>query len=216
MRSTVPHVRLVSKRFQTEYDERCPVDNQLQIFELLDQPCYACLIPVPPRADCTTHLRFYFEWRGGAPDPNQLVQRVHNVMNVWHYHGGQVEAYANVLPHLEKHEVIISCGSLACVLALQAPGAVDSAVDGLEFKYPRVSLLRPVYDSMVKQQRTNKDVKEWTVDRSRSCAFFEGRETVATWSWLGGWEVDEEVTERCRKEEAEWLSSRRAKGEIPS
>jgi hypothetical protein len=39
---------------------------------------------------------------------------------------------------------------------------------------------------------------------------------MATWSWSGGWEVDEEVTEKCRQEEAKWLSSRRPKGEISS
>jgi hypothetical protein len=214
MRSTVPHVRLISKKFQMEYDERCPVDNQLQIFTCLDPPRPAGLRLVPQRADCTTHLRFYFAWCGVGPDPSQLLQRPYNAVGLWHYYGGQIEAYANALPHLEKHEVIISCGSLACVLALQAPGAVDSALDGLMFNYPRVSLLRPVYDSEVKQESTSEKVEERHIERPRLDALFEGRETMATWSWSGGWENDEEVTEKCRQEEAKWLSSRRPKGEI--
>jgi hypothetical protein len=216
MRSTVPHVRLISKKFQMEYDECCPVDNQLQIFKGLDQPCYASSRLVPPRADCTTHLRFYFVWCGGGSDSNQVLPNVYNFVDLWHYYGGQIEAYANALPHLEKHELIISCGSLACVLALQAPGAVDSALHGLMFNHPRVSLLRPVYDSEVKQKSTSESVEERVVEGPRLDALFEGRETMATWSWSGGWEVDEEVTEKCRQEEAKWLSSRRPKGEISS
>jgi hypothetical protein len=182
MRSTVPHVRLVSKKFQMEYDEHCPVENQLQIFtcHCLDYPCSAGLRLVPPRADCTTHFRFYFAWCEDGPDPNQLVQKVYDVVGLWHYYGGQIEAYASALHHLEKHEVIISCGSLTCALAMQALGAVDSALVGSKFIYPRVSLLRPVYDSEVKQKHTSESVEERVVEGPRLDALFEGRETMAT------------------------------------
>jgi hypothetical protein len=79
-----------------------------------------------------------------------------------------------------------------------------------------MSLLRPVYDSETGKKRLRESVEGWGTGNPHSGPFFEDRETMATWSYKEGWKVDEEVIEKCRQEEARWLSSRPQEGKTPS
>jgi hypothetical protein len=135
---------------------------------------------------------------------------------MWVHYVAQILCYRHDLPHLKEHEVIISCSSLACALALQTLDAAKYLLDQPEFMPPRVSLLRPICDKEDRQESMSSNVEESAVKRPRTDAFFEGRETMATWSCERGWQADEEVVKKCREEEAEWLSSRLQKGEISS
>jgi hypothetical protein len=220
---TVPHVRLVSKQVRSEYDERCPVDNQLQVFRrhVDNRRIYGGVGRVPPRAIRTTHLRIHFIWCKDCeeePARAQLCQSqnrfaaIDAMAAMWAHYIAQILCYRHDLPHLKEHEVIISCSSLACALALQTLDAAKYLLDQPEFMPPRVSLLRPICDKEDRRESMSSNVEESAVERPRTDAFFEGRETMATWSCKGGWQADEEVVEKCRKEEAEWLSSRLQEG----
>lgn len=114
---------------------------------------------------------------------------------------------------------MVSCDSLTCALAIRESEASSEVVRlwGDLPGDPRVSLLMPVYGSDVGEE----EMKLYDcgvcwpgTDNYYSASFFKGRETMATWSALNGWKVDEETTEKCREEEAKRLSSRHPKGKI--
>ena len=74
----------------------------------------------------------------------------------------------------------------------------------------------PVYDSRTSKKSLRESDDNWGADYPHPGPFFEDRETMATWSYKEGWKADEEVIEKCRQEEARWLSSRPQEGKTPS
>ena len=224
MRSTVPKVRLLCKQFKKEYDERCPKLNHLEIFNCyIDSPStYSYLLqpdPVPPLAIRATSLRYHWIWCDDEPDFEPDFEdpcgQGESVPTLWRQYGRQINKYVKPLPDLAKFDLIISCSTLTCVLAITA---LDGACghDGYIRGNPRMSLLRPVYDSETGKKRLRESVEGWGTGNPHSGPFFEDRETMATWSYKEGWKVDEEVIEKCRQEEARWLSSRPQEGKTPS
>ena len=216
MRSTVPHVHLVSKRFKQEYDERCPISSELQIFVCyIERPQTFCNPdPVPPLAMRATSLRFHWIWCEEEPDSDKQCDKGESVVTLWRHYGRQIDAYVKALPHLKDFNLVISCGSLTCALAIAASSGASGFwgwIDG----DPKVTLLRPVYDSEASEKSVCERYDEASrTDNPHSGPFFEDRETMATWSYEEGWKIDEEVVEKCRQEEAQWLSSRPPKGEV--
>jgi hypothetical protein len=207
MRSRVLNVRLLSSQFRNEYDERCPINKHLQIFE------YYCVLgaplmglnegPVPRQADRAKSLQYHLLWCVDEPTSEGYLHVV-SVETLWSFYRSQIGWHIKVFPHLEQFDIVISCGSLDCALAIAASSTTYETWES-SLPRPRLSLLRPVYDSEFVHE-----------SEPYPSAFFEDRETMATWSYEEGWKVDEEVTEKCRREEAEWLSSKSLKGETPS
>jgi hypothetical protein len=133
-------------------------------------------------------------------------------MNRTRTNSERIDTYVKCLPYLAKFDLIISCSSLTCALAITASDRAFGCWGQIRGD-PRVSLLRPVYGSKTSKQILRDSVEGWSADSPHSGPFFEDRETMATWSISEGWKVDEEVIEACRQEEAKWLSSRPEKGE---
>jgi hypothetical protein len=209
MRSRVLKVRLLSKTFKDEYDERCPINKHLQIFEhycTLGAPTIKFEGPVPPQATRATSLQYHLFWCNDQPDPDAIRGNVHvvSVERLWGQYQRQIGWHTRAFPRLVQFDIIISCGSLTCAMAIAA-SRVTFGTWGSSHRQFRVSLLRPVYDSELVQE-----------SEPHPIAFFEDRETMVTWSHEEGWKFDEEAIERCRQEEAEWLSSKSLKGESPS
>jgi hypothetical protein len=207
MRSRVLKARLLSNRFKEEYDERCPINKHLQIFEhycTIDAPSLKLEGPVPPQATRATSLQYYLLWCDDEPGSDAIPGNGVSVVMHWRHYEHQIGWHIKAFPRLKQFEIVISCGSLTCAQAITARRVTYGAW-GSTPAHPRVSLLRPVYDSELVQE-----------SEPYPSAFFEGRETMATWSRRDGWKVDEEVTEKCRQEEAKWLSSKLPKGEILS
>jgi hypothetical protein len=97
IRSTVPKVRLLSRQFKKEYDERCPKLNHLEIFN-----CYIDGLltyhgsdPAPPLAIRDTSLRYHRIWCDHEPDydvydhePDEdLCGQGESVPTLWRHYG---------------------------------------------------------------------------------------------------------------------------------
>jgi hypothetical protein len=215
MRSRVLNMRLLCKQSKKEYDERCPVNKHLQIFDrfcLTGSPVMGShprpVPPQPPQATRATSLQYNLLWCDDEPGSYAMPGNGHvgSLENLWIFYRLQIGWHIKAFPHLEQLDIFISCGSLKCALEIAASSETYGTW-GSTLAHPRLSLLRPVYDSEL--------VLKSALEPYPS-TIFEDRETMATWSDEEGWKINEEVTEKCRQEEAEWRSSRPLEGESSS
>jgi len=219
MRSTVPKVRLLCKQFKQEYDERCPKLNHLQIFS-----CYIRCpktywspdpTPIPPLGIQATSLQYHTIWCEHKLGSGEPCKKDIRTDMLWKNIGRQLGEYIEDFPHLAEFNLIISCSSLTCARAVVASDGASRSWGWISGQ-PRVSLLMPVYDSRTSKKSLRESDDNWGADYPHPGPFFEDRETMATWSYKEGWKADEEVIEKCRQEEARWLSSRPQEGKTPS
>jgi hypothetical protein len=148
-RSRVPKARILSRQLKSEYDERCPVNKHLQIFEchsILGAPLLHLEDPAPPQATRATSVQYHLIWCEDRPDSDMICGNAF-VESYWPRYRCQIRWHLRALPYLEQFDITISCGSLTCALAIAASSEIYGTW-GSTLAHPRVSLLRPppVYD----------------------------------------------------------------------
>jgi len=75
----------------------------------------------------------------------------------------------------------------------------------------QVTLLRNVYDhdlSRDEDERVEDDELGRNQHPNQSPDFYQGRETMASWTPVSGWEANAKVIEECRAEEEEFMVGR--------
>jgi hypothetical protein len=207
IRTASPKARLISRRFTKEYDQRPAINNFIEASEC-DLVCCGCQchsyndptwVPSSLAAQTTAlHINVVICQHGPERYRGSDCRDwgPHDYMNMRQWYRPWLEDLVWNLPLLGKVTMSVSCGNLKCATELQLLS------EGNWLNVPNLShiaLLRPThnedpYDRAVRAPAHN----------AHSAAFFKRRETMATWTPAHGWQVDAEVTERCRKEESNY------------
>jgi hypothetical protein len=163
IRTTSPDMRLLNRQVKREYDQRPPINNFIEVSEIMNCP----LLEGPSRlpallAARMTTLHFNAITCVDRPEhgPGCMERKHLAQMELRNGYESGLDKLVNDLPLLKKVTMSVSCGNLSCAMALQ------SYTEETWPSFPDLSHIALLRSTL----------------RAHSNAFFEGRETMATWT----------------------------------
>jgi len=201
IRTTLPHVRLVSHRLKLEYDERDEYhlpQNTLRVCHVIlpeDGPNLWGFMPkVPTLAVRTTVLHFDLKCCRETQDPQKcLISRRRSWTGIWNSPSYLFEFPIAKLPLLKKMHIDVSCNGMKSV--------VDSPSAGHPSAEPPILAQTLLFHDVYVQDSSQDDSIEHAGQKSqgtfpsRTRGFLVRRRTKAIWTLEQGWDNEARLHE---------------------
>jgi hypothetical protein len=217
-RTVVPHARLLSKQFTREYDECPPRNTDLRVtqYRCSESGFRQLQGPIPSMPAQTEYMHFDLLVCEDPPWVRSTSIGQHDCFNdhsagalkavLQNKHGRFIHSLISVMPVLKEVSITISCGNMECAVALQSSHQFWKNTPYLS----RLVLLSPTfgYDLWVLCNLWDCYYLDGDRKELHPSTFFENRQTMATWTSVRGWEINNDLTEKCREEESkvvDWI-----------